>query len=75
MFAVPALTPVTAPVPATTVATARSELLQLPPPSPVVVYVFEAPIQSGVVPEIIPPLTFGLTVNVKRDEVLQPGSV
>ena len=64
MFEVPALTAVTNPVPAFTVATAGVPLVQLPPGVPLEVYVAVAPMQSGVVPLTTPAVTFGLTVTV-----------
>ena len=57
------LTAVTKPDEEFTVATEVLLLLQLPPASPLLVYVAVCPIQSGVVPETVPPLAFGLTVN------------
>ena len=63
IVAVPALIAVTSPDAAFTVATAVLLLLQLPPASPLLVYVVVAPIQSGVVPVTVPALALGLTVN------------
>ena len=60
---VPALTAVTNPDEAFTVATAVLLLLHDPPASPLLVYVAVAPIQSGDVPLTVPALAFGLTVN------------
>ena len=54
---------VTSPEDAFTVATVVLLLLQLPPASPLLVYVAVCPIQSGVVPLTVPALAFGLTVN------------
>ena len=64
MFVVPALTAVTKPEIALTVATDVFELLQLPPEVPLLVYVAVAPIQSGDVPLTVPALTLGSTVKV-----------
>ena len=64
ILAVPALTAVTNPDDALTVATAALLLLQDPPTSPSLVYVAVAPIQSGEVPFTVPALAFGFTVNV-----------
>lgn len=63
MSAVPALTIVTNPDAAFTIATAVLLLLQLPPAFPLLVYVVVAPIQRGVVPLTVPAFAFGLTVN------------
>ena len=60
---VPALNAVTAPDVAFTVATAVLLLIQVPPASPVLLYVAVCPIQSGEVPLTVPALAFGLTVN------------
>ena len=60
---VPALNAVTIPVEASTVATPVLLLLQLPPASPVLLYVADWPIQSGDVPLTIPAFALGLTVN------------
>ena len=64
MLEVPALTAVTTPVPATTVATPGAVLLQLPPGVPVLLYAGVAPMQTGLVPLTVPAVTFGLTVIV-----------
>ena len=74
MLVEPALTAVTTPVPATTVATAGLVLLQLPPASPLLVYVAFDPIQSGEVPVTVPAFAFGLTVNAWKADtgLLQP---
>lgn len=74
MFVVPEPTAVTKPVVASTVATERLVLLQLPPASPSLVYVFVAPLQSGEVPLTVPAFAFGLTINNWEDEtgLLQP---
>ena len=61
---VPAPTAVTTPVDAFTVATCISLLLQVPPALPLVLYVADWPIQSGVVPLTVPALAFGFTVKV-----------
>ena len=63
MLQVPAPVAVTTPVLGLTVATEVLLLLQLPPASPLLVYVVVAPIQSGVVPVTVPALALGLTVN------------
>jgi hypothetical protein len=60
---VPALTAVTSPVEAFTVATAVLLLLHDPPASPLLVYVAVAPIQSGDEPLTVPAVAFGLTVR------------
>ena len=60
----PALTAVTTPVVALTVATAVLVLLQLPPASPLLVYVAVAPAQSGDEPLTVPAFAFALTVSV-----------
>ena len=59
----PALNAVTTPDVAFTDATAGLLLLQLPPASPVLLYVADAPIQSGDAPLTVPALAFGSTVN------------
>ena len=71
---VPAESAVTAPVEASTDATAGLLLLQVPPASPLLVYVAVAPIQSGEVPLTVPALAFGLTVSVLNEltGLLQP---
>ena len=65
MVVVPANTPVTTPVPATTVAIVVPPLLQVPP---VVasLRVVVAPLQTWVVPEMV--TGNGLTVTVSEDE-------
>ena len=60
---VPALTAVTTPVPATTVATPGTVLLHDPPTVPSLVYVAVAEIHSGEVPLTVPAVTFGLIVT------------
>ncbi len=78
MFIVPALTAVTRPEVAFTVATAVLLELHAPPALPVLVYVAVAPIQSGVVPLTVPALALGLTVTVvdaDADGPLQPLAV
>lgn len=67
--AVPAATPVTSPVEASTVAIAVLLLLHVPPAVPLLVNVTGLPIQSGVVPVMVPADTFGLTVKVMKDEL------
>ena len=64
ILAVPALTALTSPDDALTVATAVLLLLQDPPASPLLLYVAVAPIQSGEVPLTVPALALGLTVSV-----------
>ena len=59
----PAPTAVTRPDAAFTVATDILLLLQVPPASPLLVYVAITPIQSGDVPLTVPALAFGLTVS------------
>ena len=71
-MAVPALTAVTNPETAFTVATDVLLLLQLPPAVPLLVYVAAAPIQSGEVPLTVPALTFGDTVSVLNDDTGLP---
>ena len=61
---VPALKAVTNPDDAFTDATAGLLLLQVPPASPLLVYVAVAPIQSGVVPLTVPALALGFTVKL-----------
>ena len=63
ILVVPAPTAVTTPDVAFTVATAGLLLLQVPPASPLLLYVADWPIQSGDVPLTVPALAFGLTVN------------
>lgn len=63
MFVVPALTAVTNPVDAFTVATAVFVLVQLPPDVPSLLYNAVVPIQSGEVPLTVPAVTGGLTVS------------
>ena len=75
MLVVPALTAVTSPELAFTVATAVFELLQLPPAVPVVVYDAVAPIQSGDVPLTVPAVTLGLTVRFLDAETGLPHPV
>ena len=60
---VPADNAVTTPDVAFTEATAGLLLLQDPPASPVLLYVADAPIQSGDVPLTVPAFAFGSTVN------------
>ncbi len=64
MFAVPALTAVTRPLAAFTVATAVLLELHAPPASPVLLYVAVAPIHKGLVPLTVPALAFALTVKL-----------
>ena len=64
MLVVPAPTAVTTPDVAFTVATPVLLLLQVPPASPVLLYVADWPIQSGDVPLTVPALAFGFTVKV-----------
>jgi len=63
MVAVPALTPVTCPVEALTVAMEVFELLHVPPDVPLLVKLVEAPMQIGDEPETVPADTLALTVN------------
>ena len=60
---VPALKAVTAPVVASTDATAGLLLLHDPPASPSLLYVAVEPIQSGEVPLTVPAFAFGFTVS------------
>ena len=64
----------TSPVLALTVAKAVFELDQVPPASPLEVYVVVPPIHNGEVPETVPALAFGLTVTDFCEETgaLQP---
>ena len=64
MLVVPAESAVTSPVDAFTVATEVLLLLQVPPASPLLLYVAVWPIQSGEVPLTVPALAFGFTVKV-----------
>ena len=64
MSVAPALTAVTTPLVAFTVATAVLLLLHAPPVLPLLVYVAVAPIHKGLVPLTVPALALGLTVNV-----------
>ena len=64
MLVVPAPVAVTRPDAAFTVATDVLLLLQVPPASPVLLYVADDPIQSGEAPLTVPASTFGFTVNV-----------
>ena len=63
ILVVPAPTAVTTPVDASTVATDALLLLQVPPASPLLLYVADWPIQSGEVPLTAPASAFGFTVN------------
>ena len=63
-MAVPALTAVTTPLVAFTVATAVLLLLHAPPALPLLVYVAVAPIHNGLVPLTVPALAFALTVTL-----------
>ena len=69
---VPAPTAVTKPVNAFTVATPVLELLQLPPDVPLLVKVAVRLMHNGLVPLIVPAVTFGLTVNVLMDDTGLP---
>ena len=60
---VPADNAVTTPDVAFTEATAGFLLLQLPPASPVLLYVAVWPIQSGDAPLTVPAFAYGSTVN------------
>ena len=64
MFAIPALTAVTNPLVAFTVATAVLLLLHVPPVLPLLVYVVVTPIHKGLVPLTVPALAFALTVKL-----------
>ena len=68
----PEPTAVTTPDVASTVATEVLLLLQVPPASPVLLYVADWPIQSGDVPLTVPALAFGFTVNALNDEAGLP---
>jgi hypothetical protein len=59
---VPGATAVTRPVVEFTVAKAVFELDQVPPASPLEVYVVVAPMHNGEVPVIVPAFAFGLIV-------------
>ena len=48
------------------------ELLQLPPDVPLLVKVAVKVIHNGLVPLIVPAVTFGLTVNVLTDDTGAP---
>ena len=63
ILVVPAPVAVTTPDVAFTVATDILLLLQVPPASPVLLYVADWPIQSGEVPLTVPAFALGLTVN------------
>ncbi len=75
MMEVPALTADTTPVPAIIVATNGLALVQVPPPSPSLVYVSDDKIQSGDATLRLPAFTSGSTVKVKEDEAPQPTKV
>ena len=66
MLAVPADTPVTTPVDASTVATAVLELFQVPPVAVSASVVVE-PVQTAVVPVIVPTDGIGLMVTVAEE--------
>ena len=68
----PVAIPVTTPELEPTVATDGSELLHVPPPVPLLVYVVVSPTQIGVVPLTVPAVTSGLTVNVLDELVGLP---
>ena len=72
MFVVPALTAVTNPVDAFTVATAVFVLVQLPPDVPSLLYSAVVPIQSGEVPLTVPAVTGGLTVSTLFEDTGLP---
>ena len=74
MFAVPALTAVTRPLAAFTVATAVLLELHAPPASPLLLYVAVAPIHNGDVPLTVPALALALTVTLCKalTGLLQP---
>ena len=64
MFVKPALKAVTEPVDGSTDATKVFELVQVPPVLPLLLYVEDAPMQSGEVPLMVPAVTSGFTVMV-----------
>ena len=64
MFVTPALNAITDPVDGFTEATAGFELDQVPPVLPLLLYVEDAPMQSGEVPLMVPAVTSGFTVMV-----------
>ena len=64
MLVLPAVTDVTTPVPAFTVATAVLLLLQVPPASPVELYNAVVDVQRVDVPLTVPELASGLTVKL-----------
>ena len=61
MTVVPAVNPVTSPLPAPTVATTGSLLVQLPPGTPSVI-VIDEPTQTLDAPDIVPAVATGLIV-------------
>ena len=65
MVDVPAVTPVTTPVVAFTVATAGSEEVQLPPEVPLLANEEVPPIQMACVPDNVPAETGAVTVTTK----------
>jgi len=67
MVALPAVTPVTRPVAAFTVALGEA-LNQLPPGVPVVVNKMEDPAHTVLAPEIVPALGVGFTVMLNEAE-------
>ena len=69
----PAVTPVTTPVTAFTVATAVLLLLQLPPLIPVLVNGVDKPVQTDAAPLTVPALAIAFTVTARvAVEVPQP---
>ena len=69
---VPGVRAITSPDVAFTDATEVLLLLQVPPASPLLVYVADWPIQSGEVPLTVPALAFRFTVNVFEEEAGLP---
>ena len=61
---VPALTALTTPVPAATVATDVLLLLHVPPAVPVELYCAVLPVHIGVLPLTVPDVTLGVTVKL-----------
>lgn len=66
----PAATPVTAPVTASTVATAVLLLLQVPPPLPLLINVVPAPAHTEEAPLIVPGFGRGLIVILADESEL-----
>ena len=72
MLVLPAVTDVTTPVPAFTVATAVLLLLQAPPASPVELYCAVVEVHIGDVPLTVPALASGLTVKLLPADIGPP---